>query len=526
MFSIQNLTTLEIRLHKNTRESLDKYGVKKYQELISDDVMLTFCCENNQRHKHKIDVNGYRVCNEILEYRGEAYREEFYKHYETMMSYINLYKYKGKDKDYEKIIKQLGIIIEFIDLNFLYNYLNVVKPVKIPERLKDTFDEQTEIDGVGSRDQTYTKQDYRELIPALCMIKFIYPIMEEIMATKEDGMKNLISSQMLDLLKHYEFFNCNGLVKLRKYVNKIVSSAPAEDVIVKVLSLYLSDDMIPGYYLVEMLFGKMVFLDLLDDNIEIVTGIFNDVSTKLKNKGDVANKFRNNNKPRESEDSTTDKGSVAENFRQGTDVVPGTKIELNYITGDLDLLLAQYNVDFDPEVIKYAKEQVDKLENVDISITHLNLLSCIIPEAIDCRGLNYLEFEPIKNCLILGYAVLMKLNIPSLANLLISKRLVKQENEVIEITMGFEKNKVKGYREDELIKIYPIQKIISERTKSNEQNTEYAIFGWISDMSQEIHSCKWQPPVGVSVADILPPDLKCRIVDMLIDVYNLYYGDK
>lgn len=521
MFSIENFSTLEIRLHRSTKQALKEQNVNSYEKLINPGYMLSFYCDSNQKIKTKVDVNAYAIANNYLEYRGEDFREELFQLYSNAMNYIDNYKYKGKEEDYIKIRKQLAIIINYIDIEHLYRYTNEISAMVIPDRLPDVFDDQVEIDGIGTRDQTYTKQDYKYLLPTLVMFKFIYPLIEEIMNTLEDSKKNFLSIQMLALLKHYDFYNYEGFIKLRKYVNKIIENIPKEDVDIKVLTLNIDKNTIPEYYLGELLFGKIVFLDLLNPEVEIVTSIFKDINTKLKNKGDASNKFRNNNKPKESEDSTTDKGSVAESFRMGSDITKGLFVELNYVTEDLNFLMKQFTYDFNMDYIKYAVEEVKKLDNVDISLIHINLLSQIIKNAIDCRGLNYLEFEQLKNCLVIGYATLMQLNNYPIANLFLSKRLTKIQDDTFQISVSFEKNKLKGHREDELFKIYPVQKNITERIRKDSISTEYVITGWVNDISQEINSCRWQPPTGVNISDILVPDLKAKIVDMLIDVYYL-----
>lgn len=515
MFSINKFSSLEIYLHKATKENLTKYKVNTFHNLISEGVCLKINCESNSKLKSLTKDGCYDIVNEIIAYKGDEFLEELYERYERILTLIASYRFKDDEESMRKIKRLLAGLIAFINTDFIYEYISKIKPIEIPARLPDSFDKQNEIDGIGSEDQTYTKKCYLDLVTLIIIMKFIYPIIEEIFKCLEDNKKNFLSMQMLDFLREFNICQLPGFIKLQKYINKILSGIPDDEINIKVLTIKLSENLIPVHYLSELLFGKMIFSDL-EDGEKIVTSIYGDIQTKLKNNGDSANRIRNKTKPRESEDSNVDKGSVMESFRQSTKVTKGKQTELNFVTGDMDILLKQKKFDIDLEDVNYALKALEDFKKEDLSVIHLNLLSFLTTWVYSAKGLKYTEFEPIKNLLAVSYAILKKVKCDSIAYILLSKKIFRVEDETFDMNVTFENKQIKEYREDELIAICSIKRIIAERNKKGDIKYEYVIKPWVNDMAEAIKGTKWIPPIGVSISDIIVSDLKSRIIDALI----------
>lgn len=525
MFSINKFNGLEIYLHKATKSTLEKYKVNNFQGLIFEGVCLKINCESNQKLKSLAKEESYNIVNEIIQYKGDDFLEELFSKYERILTLITAYKFKEDEENMRKIKRLLANLITFIDTDFIHEYITKIKPISIPSRLPENFDKQNEIDGIGSEDQTYTKSSYLDLITLIIIMKFIYPLIEEIFKCLEDNKRNFLNMQMLDFLKEFSICQLPGFIKLQKYINKILSGIPDDEINIKVLTIKLSENLIPVHYLSELLFGKMIFSDL-EDGEKIVTSIYGDIQTKLKNNGDSANRIRNKTKPRESEDSNVDKGSVMESFRQSTKVTKGKQTELNFVTGNMDILLKQRKFDIDLNDVDYAVKTLKDFQKEDLSIIHLNLLSCFTTWVYSAKGLKYTEFEPIKNLLAVSYAILKKVKCEPIAYIMLSKKILRLEDEEFDIHLNFETNQIKGYREDELINLCSIKRIISERNKKGEIKYEYVILSWINDTAEAIKGTKWIPPIGVSVSDILVPDLKSKLADALIRVNALVNYNK
>lgn len=516
MFGVEKFSTLEIRFYKATKENMDALGVKSWREIYQQGHFISFICESNQKTKAKADENAYEYVNEYIQYRGDDFINELFTIYEEIKNHCNAYAYKGNNADRIAVKKRIQRLAKLVDINEVYKYLTDINKLPIPAKLPEEFNNQNETDGIGSRDQTYTVGDYKDLMAVLVMLKFIYPVLEEMMSTLDDNLKNHLTIQMINEIKELPEWHHPGFDKLIKYVTKIISGMPKEDLDSKILSLLIPNSSIVDYFLGELLFGKIAFINTKNTEIEVVTGIYNDINTKMKNKGDSSNRYRNNTKPREAEDSVTDKESVAESYRMSSDITRGLYSEINWI-GEMSMLRRQLRFDIDENDFQYASKIINGFDREDISTIHFNLVCIVAKMFIHPVALTYHEFDSIKNQLIIGYCVLKKLGNEVIANILISKRMSRLEEQLMEINVGFENRKLKGYREEELFKYYPIKRVIAGKGKKD--NTyEYIITDWINDTSEEIKSCKWFPPEGISQAEILVPDLKSKLVDMLISV--------
>lgn len=479
----------------------------------------------------RMSTTAFNVLNKYVDYRGDAYKEELFKLYESIHQILDLYHQSGdheSDKYRQQFVIELNNLINKLDIDQVYKYTMEIEPIYIPPTLNATFDTQKETDGTGTRDQTYIIEDYKWLMCLVVIFKAIYGPLAHLMYNLDDNIRRYSELQMLDILKQLPLYKHHSFQKLKVYVAAVIDRAFEHDNLTntKVLSNQLSRETIPEHWLAKGIFTKAVLIDQNDPGTtDLVRALYRDINNKTKTPGTAGDAIRDKNRPTESEGDGEDKESVIESYRLATEVPPGITMELNAAVATVDIILQQLPANIrsaiNLEDVKLGMILAGRLSAADISNTHINIIAPLFKTIIDPRGIAYLETKNVLNMLAVSYAILKGYGVNPLAYLMMSKRSsAADDSEPIPVNMMLVHSKAKGYRTEELVKYYSTRKCISKFTATTaEDMPELAILDWVHTLYTEIKRYNWVVPtdLGVGIKDILVTDLRTMIIDMLIE---------
>lgn len=526
----ENTGQTDVYVVRATSDALKAANVTDYENIKLPGYNIIFNTELKIKNARESLV-AFNLLNEYVHWRGDEYIEELYRGYEKLYN-LSLEYTMANDKDSDAIksnfCMQLTNVINLLDINMIHKYITEVHRLVKPVIIKDEFDMQVETDGLGTKNQTYITEEYYWLMALITIFKATYGPLAQLVYGSSDNAKKHPELQMLDILRQQPLAKHFSFIKLRVYVATIVEKTFDKDKIGdhRVLSTQLSRDVIPMYYLSKAMFSKMIVLDQLEDpnasDFDIVRYLYRDVNSKIKNdSGNSSEAIRNKNKPNEAEVDGEDKESVIESYRIATDVPPGIAVEMNWATKTVDRILKQL-----PMKVREVITDDNLRMGIQLSGTftpdaitniHLTILGTLFKSIIDPRGLKYLQAVSIYNMIAIGYAILVGIDNKPLAYMLVSRRTASLEDSTMNIASNLNAAKAKGYRDEELSKLYPERYIDS--TKGDEKPGDLVILDWVSNRYIEMNKYNWITPsiLGVGVKDILISTLKNKLVDFLID---------
>lgn len=526
----ENTGQTDVYVVRATSEALKAANVTDYENIKLPGYNIIFNTELKIKNARESLV-AFNLLNEYVHWRGDEYIEELYRGYEKLYN-LSLEYTMANDRDSDAIksnfCMQLTNVISLLDIGMIHKYITEVHKLIKPVIIKDEFDMQVETDGLGTKNQTYITEEYYWLMALITIFKATYGPLAQLVYGSSDNAKKHPELQMLDILRQQPLAKHFSFIKLRVYVATIVEKTFDKDKIGdhRVLSTQLSRDVIPMYYLSKAMFSKMIVLDQLEDpnasDFDIVRYLYRDVNSKIKNdSGNSSEAIRNKNKPNEAEVDGEDKESVIESYRIATDVPPGIAVEMNWATKTVDRILKQL-----PMKVREVITDDNLRMGIQLSGTftpdaitniHLTILGTLFKSIIDPRGLKYLQAVSIYNMIAIGYAILVGIDNRPLAYMLVSRRTASLEDSTMNIASNLNAAKAKGYRDEELSKLYPERYIDS--TKGDEKPGDLVILDWVSNRYIEMNKYNWITPsiLGVGVKDILISTLKNKLVDFLID---------
>lgn len=526
----ENTGQTDVYVVRATSEALKAANVTDYENIKLPGYNIIFNTELKIKNARESLV-AFNLLNEYAHWRGDEYIEELYRGYEKLYN-LSLEYTMANDRDSDAIksnfCMQLTNVINLLDINMIHKYITEVHKLIKPVIIKDEFDMQVETDGLGTKNQTYITEEYYWLMALITIFKATYGPLAQLVYGSSDNAKKHPELQMLDILRQQPLAKHFSFIKLRVYVATIVEKTFDKDKIGdhRVLSTQLSRDVIPMYYLSKAMFSKMIVLDQLEDpnasDFDIVRYLYRDVNSKIKNdSGNSSEAIRNKNKPNEAEVDGEDKESVIESYRIATDVPPGIAVEMNWATKTVDRILKQLPIKvrevITDENLRMGIQLSSTFTPDAITNIHLTILGTLFKSIIDPRGLKYLQAVSIYNMIAIGYAILVGIDNKPLAYMLVSRRTASLEDSTMNIASNLNAAKAKGYRDEELSKLYPERYIDS--TKGDEKPGDLVILDWVSNRYIEMNKYNWITPsiLGVGVKDILISTLKNKLVDFLID---------
>ncbi len=365
-------------------------------------------------------------------------------------------------------------IVHMFDLLDIKEYVSTLEYIKAPSNLKEVFDERIIRDGIGTRVQTYIKDEYINLVTLSVISKALIGPFGNFLFMNPSSVihstKELSLMQMIYDIK--SVFESNPVDKLlggfRRTIETAMNKKENKTVM---LSKMISRDDLPKYLLGIVIFKIMpVTIPRNDDpSSNMITLIFSSTSDALKPP--------NNYKEKVARSDGEETESSLEIFRMSTDTMIAYPVEFNSYCDDPHSMLKFYNIVDTKNVLDDALKfmnPITKSDNIDNNINmFLSWIVSITPEGtqseigiIDPEAIAYLDINRLRNMLALGFTIAYYYGFMEIA-LILTSTIIKSETQTIKSTLG--KEQMNKDTIAEFKKYYKREKVLNEGTKKEER---------------------------------------------------------
>lgn len=472
----------------------------------------------------------YVLLNGYLDYKGDEFKETLFNECLKAKDELNAcLLVKGISPLPVEIISG---ILSVLDMEDIFYYLKNIYKLNPPSKLEDEFDPQIEIDGRGTRVQTYTKTDYLELASLAVMLKTILGPLCEFAYCKSTETNSLHKEYILfNFIKKTYLFKTApmqkllGLIEALIYNTSLTLSDNNSDAI-RVLEKNMHREEIPIAILGLVVIQKVSIAPIITDNNDqhMINVIYNYVNNGLKSTSNVSNVIRQKDALLSMDDDQ--KESLLESYRNVYSLSSGDIEEFNWIVDTIDVVIDQLP-DFirDYVDIKICNNILSLLNSntLDIHPNTIKILSFIFKDIMYPKMIEYLRMDKLHILIAVGFSYLWNSGFRNLALLIISTPIVDSEQE---ITLGItiNRSKLDKTQKDELDKLFPYRAVVNATTSVNVCEED------INNMTNEYYDRKWQPIPGCEyfteysptrdIYSLLPSDIRGQIANLIIMLEN------
>lgn len=472
----------------------------------------------------------YVLLNGYLDYKGDEFKQKLFQEYIKSKDELNsTLLVKGISPLPVEIIS--GIISVF-DINDIFYYLKNIYKLNPPSKLEDEFDPQIEIDGRGTRVQTYTKTDYLELASLAVVLKTILGPLCEFSYNKSTETNSLHKEYILfNFIKKTPLFKTApmqkllGLIEMLIYTTSLTLTDSNSDAI-RILEKNIHREEIPIAILGLVIIQKVSITPIITDTNDshMINVIYNYVNNGLKSTSNVSNVIRQKDALPSMEDDQ--KESLLESYRNVYSLSAGDIEEFNWIVDTVDVVIEQLPDNIREYVdIKITNNVLSLLQvnNLEIHSNTIKIISFLFKDILFPKMIEYLKIEKIHILIAIGFSYLWNKGFKNLALLIISTPIKEVEQE---ITLGITSNRTKldKTQKEELDKLFPYRAVINSNTSVNVCEED------INTMTIEYYDHKWQPLNGCEyfteyspnrdIYSLLPHDIRGQIANLIINLEN------
>ena len=450
-----------------------------------NDIKLDFDIDalNNKQLSDQlfVTINKYLSCrdNEINE-KIFSILNEFYLFKSKYTNY--------NDKNTIKYIEDtLCILNELFNLSDFKNWLKWnTNEFNFPSDLIDEFIYDQDL--TVTKEKTYTKTEYQNLLANILDIRFLLPILADIY-TSVKGINKHAYFQTLCMLTNTDIINSEELTKLRTYILEIQKSISTGNnkneyyILLKGLS---SDD-VNEYILAEIIFTKLLFIDYLNSKSNIIGFIYQTIKFKTGYSSADSEVIRSIGVKGENKKDDT---SCYEDYRKTTNISLGNVVEIQHFLSNNNSIINNLKLTNFYNEQEYKNELVYtyKLNKFKINKIQIILLGLLLHKYVNPRTLYYIDNKKIIELLTLMSVVLWNSNQKFISILLTSN--VNETSNYINNVIKFSLSKEESNMLNSKYSYFAGSKALSSSSKNLIEDN-------IIEIAKEINNNIWIPNCSI-----------------------------
>jgi len=453
----------------------------------TDSVSFSLAGLISKRNKEELaEVEQFQLLNSYLDYKGTDFKK---------LLYINIVECSNQVEEsclYRGLshppTASIYTILDMFDMQDIISYVRDVFRVVPPENLKESFDPLIESDGLGTRVQTYIKQDYYELAALTIPIKVLVGLLSMYAIRKSDSMLGIHREYILyGIFCNHPIMQNNAVAKLRNWAEVLIdlTVGAGETSSVTIIEKQIPTEELANYILSVVMIQKLSIAAIITDNKNrnVITRIYNYIINKLKTKGSSGSKVRDKRPSSDPDGDGGDKESMLEAYRAVSSLSSGIETELNWYAGNMELLIRDVGACDNRALLEEALHCAQCFREVPISTEQVILAGYIFKRIIDPRSFDYVDISGIINIVSLGFVIAWVRGHKAIAALLLAK-VLSDSGDGIEINI-MPNVRLEVELKDKLNMLYPYEKQL------NATKTESIIEASITDITYAVFSKKW-----------------------------------
>ncbi|UQT02868.1 hypothetical protein TOTORO_00050 [Serratia phage vB_SmaS-Totoro] len=302
----------------------------------------------DMRYYKKVSAEMFRDINEYWRWRPEEEQAAIFQSFRNIRDVLGVV--FDPNVLFSIINKEVIKIAKFHPLELVDHWVRTRSNIRFPDNLKDEMDER------DRPEQTYLRDDYRQLTSLSVIMKFLCPIWSEYTMVKLGLRENQQEVVSMALLQRSGIEDCAPFQRFRVFVDYIASdNDPGMRNILEGIGTLDMPEWIFSLMTVERLASACVSHN--DDadksqTVNLISTLWAQTRAKLnpdqnRKKGDVrAKTFTSANGNEE------DNSSTAESYKPKERISDGTRIEFDYSASDAVLMGRRLINDIDQALLK------------------------------------------------------------------------------------------------------------------------------------------------------------------------------
>ena len=433
---------------KEIRFTIDTINKRLKDEILSDSMFVL--------------LNGY------IESKGDEFSRELFN---ILLESENALLLQTSIKELEPMpLHIVHNVLNMFNFQDVKDYILKSGLVKIPTLLPEKYDMSIELDEKGSREQTYLKNDYIELVTLVVILKSTLGIVGNYASVKSNVLaKNPYREYLLfSFYASHSIFKTNAFKKVYDSIYKLIDRlfSDRENTAVRLIEKTISKDSLPMYITAYVTIQKLlVNSELADTDVRnTITKIYHFASNKIKLKDNASNikikHFSNG------EDDSGESESVMESYRTPTELSPGSILEFRSVFDDpirlskeIDLKIPRDDIIAIVRAFRQLEESLPIEEGIYIT-------SWLYKDIVDVRCFDYLELDEILNALAIGFLYLWENDFKDIAFIISSF-----SSSIDDFKINFSlRNKIKPEIREALEVIFPNNKAVANNDGVSESS--------------------------------------------------------
>lgn len=346
---------------------------------------------------------------------------------------IEISYYNALDDLYDEMItmddvtlaKSLVGIADMVSIETIEKFLDS-ENYKAPNYLSDVFDVNMERNNEGSREQTFIKKDYRDLVVLTLKIKMIVLILARYIYIHN------INVNASDSIKVYRLINgiksISSLPAYEKISSFIAKNIGGDDYVTDLdISRIINKNITKIKFNDFIATSIMMFLGLVgsSDNDTPTTSMVSDLSRLCKNKNSISKNVMVNN-PEISVDEDDGNGAVTDTYLSVSEIPIGYVEEIPHFyrihnkAKDMSKILKQNKLPIDKKYLDEILPFRDLLKTKKLDRVQKSIICWLGFDVIESDYLKYFEPDIQVNFRMVSYAILKTAGINNIANILVS----------------------------------------------------------------------------------------------------------
>jgi len=475
----------------------------------------------SRRNKEElIPERQYELINAYLDYKGNDFKSMLYQ---TILEGS----YAVEETLYNRgltnpPIKAIEDVINMFDMHDVKHFIKDIYRVVAPDNLLDSFDPRIESDGLGTRVQTYLKDDYYDLVSITIPIKAVVGLLVKYGDCKDSSIAAIHKEYVLcGLLANHPIMNYPSILKLTEWCKVLIdlNIQNTDTEAVTVIEKQLPTSELPRYLLYTVIIQKLSIAAVVTDNRSrnVITRTYNYIINKLKTKANSGKRITSK-EPMSDVDSTNgDKESVIEAYRIVSNITMGTEVEFNWYTEHLNFLCRDLPYEVDHNLLALAIKKNQCFRKMPVAREQVILASYLFKSIIDPRALDYIGIDGIINILSVAFTVYWTHGHKEIAMFINSKQ-VRSASDVVDINVT-PNIRIDPVLKDKLNELFPYHKILGKN------KVESVIGESITMLTYNIFRHKWIPNspeeclesyFGNNVSKVLDNNFKNKLGELIV----------
>lgn len=374
--------------------------------------------------------DGFDVFDQINRYWASLpypQQESIYKIFKEV--YRGFDQIFTSDELYDHLNSQIKELVKYHNLERLETWVSMDPSFMVPEGIQETF--HASIDDNNTRDKTYTRKDYVQIVSLALFLRCMVPIWGEyINSTRRDTGMEYKEYVAFQLLTNTGILESEAIQKLTTYIVSITKEKHRNPE--KILNGISSEDM--GFLLLALTCVRRLCVGDLrghDPKSHLVSKVYKYLYQKVFNASetdsDVQQKIFSDN----SSSSDQSKRSILESYRKRTELSLGELAELEFSYEDLYGAALRLAPTITEEEVRKSVETAQILKFERIGDPQLIMMSWVMKTAIQPKSVYYVGKNYVVSMLGVLEAVLWHWGHKYLSILSTSHMIVGQEEMIV-----------------------------------------------------------------------------------------------